>query len=191
MQIELRRLQRSVGITFVFVTHDQEEALTLSDRIAVMADGAVLQIDTPDGLYERPRSREVASFIGTMNFLEGRVLARANGHATLGIEALGEVRVPASAAQAVEGEAVCVAIRPEKIALHRAPPPCGTAVAGSLEMTTYLGERSHFRVRVPGCAEPVAISAQNADLAAMREMREGAPVWLSWRDDALILLGKR
>ncbi|MEO1471689.1 MAG: ATP-binding cassette domain-containing protein, partial [Pseudomonadota bacterium] len=94
MQIELRRLQRTVGITFVFVTHDQEEALALSDRIAVMAGGAVLQIDTPDGLYERPRTREVASFIGTMNFLEGRVLSRASGHARLGSRRSARSRCP-------------------------------------------------------------------------------------------------
>ncbi|MEM7667841.1 MAG: ABC transporter ATP-binding protein, partial [Pseudomonadota bacterium] len=81
MQIELRALQRAVGITFVFVTHDQEEALTLSDRIAVMSGGEVLQMDTPHMLYERPSSREVASFIGTMNFFEGRIIDRANGHA--------------------------------------------------------------------------------------------------------------
>ncbi len=72
MQVELRALQRTVGITFVFVTHDQEEALTLSDRIAVMSGGKVLQIDTPDGLYQRPNCREVAEFIGTMNLIPPR-----------------------------------------------------------------------------------------------------------------------
>ena len=75
MQLELRRLQRSVGITFVFVTHDQEEALTLSDRIAVMAGGKILQLDSPNRLYEAPRTREVESFIGNMNFFEARVAA--------------------------------------------------------------------------------------------------------------------
>ncbi|NRB36628.1 MAG: ABC transporter ATP-binding protein, partial [Rhodobacteraceae bacterium] len=73
MQLELRALQRQIGITFVFVTHDQEEALTLSDRIAVMAGGKVLQVDTPAGLYETPKSRDVASFIGNMNFFRGTV----------------------------------------------------------------------------------------------------------------------
>ncbi|WP_333834611.1 ABC transporter ATP-binding protein [Rubrimonas sp.] len=188
MQLELRRLQRTVGITFVFVTHDQEEALTLSDRIAVMAGGAVLQVDTPDGLYERPRSRAVAQFIGTMNFLDGRVLSRADGRATLGVGALGEIRVAAPEGRAATGATVCVAIRPEKIALHSAAPACGRGVAGALETTSYLGERSHFRVRVRGCAEPVAVSAPNADAASLRALPEGAPVWLSWRDDAFILL---
>ncbi|MGF1444823.1 MAG: ABC transporter ATP-binding protein [Pikeienuella sp.] len=191
MQLELRRLQRSVGITFVFVTHDQEEALALSDRIAVMADGNVLQIDTPDRLYERPRTRDVASFIGTMNFLEARVLSRVNGHAKLGVEAIGEVELPATGAPMAAGDQVCVAIRPEKISLHRQAPTCGRAIAGALETTSYLGERSHFQVRVPGCAELVSVSAQNADLSAFSALTEGAPVWLSWREDALIVLDRR
>ena len=95
MQVELRRLQRSVGITFVFVTHDQEEALTLSDRIAVMDGGDVLQVGSPTDLYERPASRKVASFIGNMNFLQARVTGRVNGHAHLDVEALGRLEVPA------------------------------------------------------------------------------------------------
>ncbi|MEO1471688.1 MAG: TOBE domain-containing protein [Pseudomonadota bacterium] len=90
-----------------------------------------------------------------------------------------------------EGDRVCVAIRPEKIALHREAPAGGPAIEGALEMTSYLGERSHFRVRVPGCAEPVSVSAQNADLSAFRAMAEGSPVWLRWREDALIVLDRR
>ncbi len=81
MQLELRDLQKSVGITFVFVTHDQEEALTMSDRIAVMSKGRVLQVEAPTGLYERPNSRFVADFIGTMNFFDGRVRKSDNGAA--------------------------------------------------------------------------------------------------------------
>ena len=83
MQIELRQLQREVGITFIFVTHDQEEALSLSDRVAVMEKGRVLQTADPKTLYETPATREIASFIGTMNFFEGRVAAVAAGTATV------------------------------------------------------------------------------------------------------------
>ena len=92
MQFELRALQRSVGITFVFVTHDQEEALTLSDRIAVMAAGRVLQVDSPIGLYERPNSSFVAGFIGTTNLFHGRVQGRENGIAVVDAGPLGTVR---------------------------------------------------------------------------------------------------
>ncbi|MCC5975126.1 MAG: ABC transporter ATP-binding protein, partial [Rubellimicrobium sp.] len=141
MQVELRALQRSVGITFVLVTHDQEEALTLSDRIAVMADGKVLQVDTPDGLYERPRTRLVASFVGNMNFLPARMTDRQNGHlvldvAGLGACSVGEDRLPDSGTQNL-----CVAIRPEKIALHLSPPENGApAIEGKVADRVYLGE---------------------------------------------------
>ena len=91
MQVELRALQQEVGITFVFVTHDQEEALSMSDRIAVMSEGEVLQVDTPERLYERPVSREVADFIGTMNFVEGEVEGVENGTVTADAGPLGKV----------------------------------------------------------------------------------------------------
>ncbi|MEM8728951.1 MAG: ABC transporter ATP-binding protein [Pseudomonadota bacterium] len=190
MQIELRRLQRSVGITFVFVTHDQEEALTLSDRIAVMSGGDLLQVDTPDGLYERPRTREVAGFIGTMNFLRAEVVSRANGHANLDVEAVGHVRMPTPHPLLVEGEKVDLAIRPEKIALHPSAPDTQDHVQGALEIKSYLGERSHFQVRVPGSDAPLSVSAPNSGVTDLRDLKEGAPVWLSWQKDAFILLDK-
>ncbi|NIA69355.1 ABC transporter ATP-binding protein [Pelagibius litoralis] len=191
MQVELRRLQRSVGITFVFVTHDQEEALTLSDRIAVMAGGRVLQVDTPSRLYEAPRSREVANFIGTMNFLGARVVSRANGHLRLDIEALGQLDLPAGGTPLSEGDRTCVAIRPEKITLHKdRPGGDAPALSGTLEMTTYLGERSHFHVRVPGCDNSFSVSAQNNTIQGGEGQASGRPVWLTWRDDALFVLGK-
>ena len=104
MQTELRNFQRSVGITFVFVTRDQEEASTLSDRIAVMSRDRVLQVDTPSGLYEAPTSRSVASFIDAMNFFEARVRGRANGHAELEVEALGRLELPVNGADAGAGD---------------------------------------------------------------------------------------
>ncbi|MEM1079859.1 MAG: ABC transporter ATP-binding protein [Pseudomonadota bacterium] len=189
MQIELRRLQRSIGITFVFVTHDQEEALTLSDRIAVMQGGAVLQVDTPTGLYEAPKTRSVANFIGNMNFFEAQVAGRVNGHAHLDVAAFGKLQVPAKGSTLTEGDKICVAIRPEKLKLHDAAPDSGTPVLkGELEMTTYLGERSHFHVSVPGCDTPIAISAQNSGLAPTGGDRR--PVWMTWPEDALIVLEK-
>lgn len=188
MQIELRRLQRTIGITFVFVTHDQEEALTLSDRIAVMSAGQVLQIDTPDGLYDRPRTREVASFIGSMNFVEGKVISRMNGHATLGLSALGEIKIDAQTPGLVEGHSVPLAIRPEKIELLKEPSE--GAVQGALELKTYHGERSYYQVRVPGCDELFSVSTQNAGRAKLRALKEGAPVWMKWQDDAFIVLDK-
>ena len=189
MQIELRRLQRSVGITFVFVTHDQEEALTLSDRIAVMEGGEVLQVGTPTDLYERPVSRKVASFIGNMNFLRGRVTGRVNGHAHLDVEALGRLSVPAEATGLPAGSDVCVAIRPERLVLSETPPPTGVAaVAGSVERTTYLGERCHHLVRLDGQDTRVAVSAPNARSYQPRSPDQPQPVWISWSQDAVIVL---
>ncbi|WP_227268975.1 ABC transporter ATP-binding protein [Roseobacter weihaiensis] len=189
MQLELRRLQQALGITFVFVTHDQEEALTLSDRIAVMSGGAVLQVDTPAGLYEHPRTREVASFIGHMNFLEARVTGRKNGHATLDVAGLGTLDVPANGAALSTGDRTSIAVRPEKLRLHHSAPENGQrAVQGALKMTTYLGERSHFHVEVPGCDRPLAVSASNATLQDGRANAIGQPVWLTWAADSLIMM---
>ncbi|MEM7545210.1 MAG: ABC transporter ATP-binding protein [Pseudomonadota bacterium] len=189
MQMELRNLQREVGITFVFVTHDQEEALTLSDRIAVMSGGRVLQVDSPSGLYETPKSRDVASFIGTMNFFDAQVKNRANGHAELDVQALGRIELPVNGAQISVGDKVCVAIRPEKLSIHDDAPACGApAVAGTLEATAYLGERSHFHIRADGCDKPIAVAAQNRVVQTGGEKAEGKPVWLKAPKEALILL---
>lgn len=189
MQLELRRLQKSLGITFVFVTHDQEEALTLSDRIAVMSGGDVLQVDTPAGLYERPANRKIASFIGNMNFLEGRVTSRSTGYATLDIPGLGSLQASAHTATLTEGDIACIAVRPEKLRVHdTAPGPDQQCIQGTLEMVTYLGERSHFHVRVPGIEQPLAISAQNSAIQDEPVTAAKTPVWLTWSDGALITL---
>lgn len=187
MQLELRRLQRSVGITFVFVTHDQEEALTLSDRVAVMSDGKVMQVDSPNGLYERPRNRDVASFIGTMNFADAEVMSVAKNRATVVSESLGKLKIGTENGSLAKGDRVSLAIRPEKIELHKKAPSAG-GISGSLEMTSYLGERSHFHVKVPGSETPLSVSAQNADLSHFDGLSEGAPVWLSWREGSIIVL---
>ncbi|MEO1532564.1 MAG: ABC transporter ATP-binding protein [Pseudomonadota bacterium] len=189
MQLELRALQRTVGITFVFVTHDQEEALTLSDRIAVMSGGRALQIDTPNGLYERPRTREVASFIGTMNFFDGTVGNRVNGRADLEVQGLGGIAVPATLPGLTAGRRICVAIRPEKLVLSPDRPQTDAhLVEGRLDDIAYLGERSHFFVRLPGTERPVAVSAQNHVSGWLSEADKGRPVWLSWADDSMVLL---
>ncbi|MEM9146386.1 MAG: ABC transporter ATP-binding protein [Pseudomonadota bacterium] len=189
MQLELRELQRNVGITFVFVTHDQEEALTLSDRIAVMSEGKVLQIDTPNGLYERPSTRQVASFIGTMNFFEGRVTGRESGTAAVNVRGLGQLSLPVAPQGPPEGAKICVAIRPEKLLLSpQRPETHRHVIEGTLDNIAYLGERSHFFVRLPGTERPVAVSAQNHVGGWLGEPDRGQPVWLNWADDAMVLL---
>ena len=115
MQIELRQLQQQLGITFLFVTHDQEEALTLSDRIAVMSDGEVIEIATPAELYESPSSRFVADFIGSMNFFEGEVVDSKARNTTVTSELLGTIVASEVEQEFSSGTPVWIAIRPEKL----------------------------------------------------------------------------
>ena len=190
MQLELRALQRQVGITFVFVTHDQEEALTLSDRVAVMSAGTVLQMDTPSGLYEAPKTRQVASFIGTMNFFEAQVKSTNGAMMNIEAQGLGNLQLPRGERHFNEGEAVQVAIRPEKLRLtDDKPEGDGQMVQGQLRNSSYLGERSHFYVAIDGVDRPVAVSAQNRTRFAPDPTDE-RPVWLNWSDDAIVVLGK-
>jgi spermidine/putrescine transport system ATP-binding protein len=153
MQHELKNLQREVGITFVYVTHDQEEAVTMSDRIGVMHDGRLLQVDTPEAIYERPTTRFVADFIGQSNFLEATVASAdevvlANGQ-----------RLRLSSDRPT-GEAVAVTVRPERLTVHRrGEAPAGLHhLEGRVETVTYLGNAivygvgidwMHLEVRCP------------------------------------------
>ncbi len=175
MQIELRQLQKSVGITFVFVTHDQEEALSMSDRIAVMSGGKVLQVAGPRELYEAPNCREVADFIGEINFFDGTVVARDGEMAQIDAPPLGWI-----SAKAPAGAKVLVALRPEKIALSDA------GVPGTIAAAAYLGERSHYTVTVAG--RTIAVAAQNVAKSVVRGHAPGDAVHLSWAPEAVVVL---
>ncbi len=188
MQLELRALQETVGITFIFVTHDQEEALTLSDRIAVMSQGQVLQIASPSELYDQPANVEVADFIGQMNFIDASVEELANGEAVLETAGLGTIRALRVPAFVHQGDDVIVAVRPEKLILSPERNNSCAGVQGMMTAATYLGDRSHFYVSVEGREKTLAISAQGPSAAAMQFMERGSPVWVSWTDDSLILL---
>jgi len=189
MQLELRALQQSLGITFIFVTHDQEEAMTLSDRIAVMSEGKALQIGAPKALYNRPVSVEVADFIGQMNFLDAQVTDVVDGQAVLDTAGLGEVKAEASTGVAHKGATVIVAVRPEKLTISRERPGNGrSAVQGVMQAVAYLGDRSHYYVSVEGSDKPLAVAAQEAAASLGDHLERDAAVWLSWADDALIVL---
>ncbi len=191
MQIELRALQRAVGITFVFVTHDQEEALALSDRIAVMSGGKYLQIDSPTRLYEAPNSREVAAFIGTMNFFNARMKSRTKSTLVFDAEGLGEVRMKAKNNKHLPGDEVLLAIRPEKITQSVQNPKTKTnCVKGNLDNATYLGERSHYYVKLEGMDRAVAVSSQNADSVLQLNGNTKRAVWLRWKEDAVVVLDR-
>ena len=187
MQDELKRIQQTVGITFIYVTHDQEEALTMSDRIAVMNDGRVLQVDTPYELYEDPESRFVANFIGETNFLTGKtdrvagslVYVRLDNGAMTTIEtgngAIGET--------VKAGAAVTVAIRPEKIYLGRgdAPAEADNAYAGKVENIVYIGTDTYYDMDLPGQTK-VTVRQQNQDYTgSANTLAVGDMGYVAWR----------
>jgi spermidine/putrescine transport system ATP-binding protein len=149
MQLELKTLQREVGITFVYVTHDQEEALTMSDRIAVMSAGKALQVGTPTEIYERPNCRFVADFIGETNFMMGTLAGHDGALATVNC---GGLQIVAETDQALAaGTHVIVAVRPEKIRLHLQPlPNARNCFAAHIENVVYVGTDTHFLVRLAG-----------------------------------------
>jgi spermidine/putrescine ABC transporter ATP-binding subunit len=181
MQIELRQLQRNVGITFVFVTHDQEEALTLSDRIAVMSSGKVLQIARSEDLYENPNCREVAEFIGNMNLLPGTVVSSAKGVVTVDAGEAGEVRVR-SDSDIGSGSKVFLAVRPEKLVLSSHKPTVQlNGLRGEVIADTYLGNRRQYLVKVRGVTKPVTVSQQNSEGPGQVNLR--GEVWVSWLPD--------
>jgi spermidine/putrescine transport system ATP-binding protein len=186
MQLELRSLQRQLGITFVLVTHDQEEALTLSDRVAVMANGQVIQVDTPAGLYDRPHSRKVAAFVGTMNFFDA-VISGQGANRVAEIAGLGRHPINGAAPSCSNGDKVLIAIRPEGFSLSPTPPG-NTAVAGRLVARQYLGGRQVLQVAIDGRAAPVAVAALAQRGEDTWEGREDQPVWLGFRPDALTVL---
>lgn len=184
MQFELRELQREVGITFVFVTHDQEEALSLSDRIAVMSAGKCIQVDTPSRLYEAPRTPEVARFIGTMNTIAATVVRCADGAATVDAGPVGVFSTPVDGGRLAAGQAILVAVRPEKINLSDDKPDAGVRVQGEMRAATYLGDRKKFYVKVSGLDAPLAVSGQGAEHAT----QDRRTVWLSWSAADVVLL---
>ena len=181
MQGELKKLQERVGITFLYVTHDQEEALTLSDRIAVMNHGKILQEGTPEEIYERPQSRFVADFIGQTNFFEGHV--EETGDITTVRETSGLLLRCAPAPWASVGMEVAVSVRPENVL-----PGVGTnLVSGMLARSTYLGDLVQYHVMLDSGRE-VMLQRQSERDTAASSWRVGDRVDLSWPATAALVL---
>ena len=191
MQIELRQLQQQIGITFLFVTHDQEEALTLSDQIAVMSEGEVMEIASPGQLYESPGSRFVADFIGSMNFFEGEISSSTDSAVTVQTPVLGEVKVSGSDAGVSTGQQVWVAIRPEKMQpVFSDPGESANTTSGTMGVSAYLGDRSHFYVHLPQREDPVLVALQNLERSMTHLHKPSQPVWLQWASDAVVVLSR-
>ncbi|MGF1482030.1 MAG: ABC transporter ATP-binding protein [Cyanophyceae cyanobacterium] len=146
MQLELKQMQKQLGITFVYVTHDQEEALTMSDRIAVLCEGRILQVGTPREIYEQPNTRFVAEFIGESNFLSGRIIERI---ATGVVVLVDNLPIPAAFPNDLPiGSFVTLAIRPEKIAIFPADYADEPCLLGKIEQSIYLGTDTRYVVRL-------------------------------------------
>jgi spermidine/putrescine transport system ATP-binding protein len=176
MQIELKRIQREVGITFIYVTHDQEEALTMSDRIAVMNEGRVDQIGTPEDIYYRPATEFVASFIGVANLLPAEI-AEAGGPDAVARVCGALIPVPSGSAGLAAGAPATFVLRPERIALSATPSESPAAIRGTLETVIFQGARMYFAVRAGDGSEIVCHLDQD-ELSPGLE--PGRTVWLSW-----------
>ncbi len=188
MQLELKTLQREVGITFIYVTHDQEEALTMSDRIAVMNKGKLLQVGTSLEIYEAPNCRFVADFIGETNFIAGTVISVAGGQAEF--EANG-LRMRAEAGPEVQpGVPATLAVRPERVRLT-AEKPADTlnSFAGEVYESIYIGTDTHYRVSLtPGVS--MRIRRQNTVPIGMPALEgpSGVGTWVSWQPESARIL---
>ncbi|MDE2571073.1 MAG: ABC transporter ATP-binding protein, partial [bacterium] len=182
VRIEIRQLQQRLGLTAVFVTHDQEEALTIADRLVVMSNGVIQQVGTPEELYEQPRNRFVADFIGKSNFFTGTIETPSCFRTTTGVRiAFGPNGAPS------HGEVV-LAVRPEKIAVvGEAPASAPNAFPARVELVTYLGARSEYLLRLE-TGEQLIVHTQNTRDESRRFAAAGAPCHVVWDPlDSLIL----
>ena len=184
MQLELVRLQHEVGITFVIVTHDQDEALSMATHVAVMNQGRVLQISDPRTLYEQPRSRFVADFIGQVNVFEARRVAAGDGELRLAVDGIGELALPD---ERPPEKVVAVAVRPEKMRVSAVPPEEGrVTIAGRVGQIAYFGD--HSRVFVEARGRRLVCIRHNRSRREEPPFREGDPCYLSFRPEDAILL---
>ncbi len=194
MQVELKALQRDVGITFIYVTHDQEEAITMADRIAVMNNGEMLQVGTPKEIYERPDSHFVADFIGETNFIDGMLLEREPGGYGLVRLMNDQVIRVQLAASLTEGDgAVLVTIRPERIAIlppdGKPAPPMTTTMTATLVDSQYIGTDTRYTLRIGETVELVA-RLQNVDEQPDSGFITGQEVTVSWQESSTTALNR-
>jgi putrescine transport system ATP-binding protein len=190
-QFELLNIQERLGVTFIVVTHDQEEAMTLSSRMGVMENGRIAQVGTPAEIYEAPVNRFVADFIGAVNLMEGRVAARGEGDLTIHCEPFGCTVRATRRVECAPGDTVWAAIRPEKIALASEGSPVEASadnrVRGKVREVAYMGDVSICLVEIES-GKTVRVTLPNrSGLAAQRDLRH-ASVTLSWDAESLVIL---
>jgi len=187
MQLELIRLQRQVGITFVLVTHDQEEALVMSDRIAVMFEGEITQLADPQTLYRQPNCRRVADFIGTMSFLPAEIVNDTNGVTEVSVDGLGRctLRADQIAGNSSQSEA-SIGLRPEALTIlfegQTAPERESMATVGNV---AYFGDLTHYEIKLDGSDQPVRLSMRNE--FGRPVLGIGSRARVAWSPDAMIV----
>ncbi len=193
MQIELQTLQREVGITFILVTHDQEEALSMSDRICIMREGQIIQSGSPRELYDEPVNRYVADFVGKTNFFHGQVLEVNQSGVTVKSESdLVLAGAAVSGAPALtNGSMVCVAVRPEMISINAAGGPNDSSdisLQGRVLNQIFLGEHSEYLVATETCGEVMVLSPKTVE-SNRKSFAPGDNVSISWKPEAALVLG--
>ena len=186
MQVELIKLQRQVGITFILVTHDQEEALVMSDRIAVMFEGEIAQLADPETLYRRPATKKVADFIGTMNFVPATILTETGNAVEVEAKGLGRVMLDIAQAPAKTGETPVVGLRPETLTLlyddQKAPE---RETDGVIDEVIYFGDMTYYDVYLGGTDVEVRLSMRNVPGRPVLDV--GTKVRVAWSPSALVL----
>lgn len=188
MQFEMRHLQRNLGITFVMVTHDQYEAMTMSDRIGVMFNGELIQVDSPETLYAKPRNRKVASFIGEMNFLPAKVEGETAETFAISTPCFATLEIPKNPNAAAHGQDILVGIRPEQLEISASEPvEYDGTVQGEVSDVAFYGENVHYHVRVAGVERPISVSVPNYFHTV--DFRQGDRVWLGVQSVSVIDLG--
>lgn len=188
-QFELMTIQEEVGITFIVVTHDQEEAMSLSTRIAVMDRGQIVQVGRPTEIYEYPRTRFTADFIGSINFFDGKVAGREGEALTVEVPDLGQSLHVRTEIELPPGREICVAVRPEKISISREPLDLPNVLRGKVRDLGYLGNLSVYRVELDG-GRLVKVSTANTLHSTEREVDWDDMVYLGWRSSAALVLSE-
>lgn len=187
-QFELIKIQESLGVTFVVVTHDQEEAMTLSSRIGVMTDGEIVQVGTPHEIYEYPQNRFVADFIGSVNVFEGRIKEDGTDHVIIASPDTGtDIYVPHGIVGVV-GQQLAIAVRPEKLQISKTElPDIRNSVKGIVDEIAYMGNVSVYRVLLEG-GKRVRVSQSNKTREAEDSLSWGDKVYLGWAGRAGVVV---
>ncbi|HEY6823708.1 MAG TPA: ABC transporter ATP-binding protein [Steroidobacteraceae bacterium] len=192
-QFELLNIQQRLGVTFIVVTHDQEEAMTLGQRLGVMNHGRIAQVGTPSDIYESPATRFVADFIGSVNMFEGRVSEERAEGVRLEVGELGCMLRAERSLSCGRGTTVWAAIRPEKISISRQPPPAAAAampenaVRGTVREIAYMGDMSIYLVQIAS-GKMLRVTLPNTTRGGERPIAREESVWLSWHGSSPVVL---